>query len=247
MTKFICNSGGRALPVIVLLFLMVSTLAWADSNSKNKQFTSDFALDGCAFSNTGGNAYFSLDPGTEIFLEGEEDGEEVRVEIYVTSDTKEITAPGVGTVVTRVIEEWEYVDDELVEVSYNWFARCEETNDIYYFGEEVYIYEYPDEGPPIITHEGAWRAGVDGALPGLVMPGTFLLGSRYYNELAPDIAMDRGENVAMGLTVMTPAGIFENCVKVRETTPLEPSAKDIKIYAPGDGLIVDEALRRVPE
>ena len=36
----------------------------------------------------------------------------------------------------------------------------------------------------IVSHEGAWRAGVDGAQPGLIMPGTFLLGSRYFQEIA---------------------------------------------------------------
>ena len=35
-------------------------------------------------------------------------------------------------------------------------------------------------------------------------------------------------------------------VKVEETTPLEPSSKDIKVYAPGDGIIIDESIERVP-
>ena len=44
-------------------------------------------------------------------------------------------------------------------------------------------------------------AGIDGAKPGIVMPGSFLLGSRYYQEIAPDVAMDRAENIGVGLTV----------------------------------------------
>ncbi len=77
------------------------------------------------------------------------------------------------------------------------------------------------------------------------MPGTFLLGSRYYQEVAPELALDRAENIEMGLTVETPAGTFNNSVKTLETTPLEASSKDIKIYAPGAGLIVDSVTERV--
>ncbi len=82
-------------------------------------------------------------------------------------------------------------------------------------------------------------------MPGLIMPGTFLLGSRYFQEVAPEIALDRAEHVDMGLTVETPAGTFNNSVMLLETTPLDPSAKDIKVYAPGAGLIVDGTIERV--
>jgi hypothetical protein len=74
------------------------------------------------------------------------------------------------------------------------------------------------------------------------MPGTFLLGSRYFQEMAPGVAMDRAEHVKVGLTVDVPAGPFTNAVQVLETNALERSARDIKIYAPGVGIIVDETL-----
>ena len=35
---------------------------------------------------------------------------------------------------------------------------------------------------------------------------------------------------------------FDRCVRVEETTPLEPGDKGEKIYAPGIGLIKDGAL-----
>ena len=40
----------------------------------------------------------------------------------------------------------------------------------------------------------------------------------------------------------TPAGEFRNCLKTRETTPLEPDANDYKIYARGVGMISDGGL-----
>ena len=156
-------------------------------------------------------------------------------------DIEPIHLDDLGTVRTRVVEEREWADGELVEVSRNFFAICCRTLAVYYFGEDVDIYE----GGQIVGHEGAWRAGEDAAMPGLMMPGTFLLGSRYYQEFAPDVAMDRGENVAMGLTIETPAGVFEDCVEVLETTALDPEEEGTKIYCPGVGLAIDEELELV--
>jgi len=78
------------------------------------------------------------------------------------------------------------------------------------------------------------------------MPGpAFLLGSRYMQELAPGVAMDRAEHVALDLDVYVPAGAFEDCVRVRETTPLEPGSASIKVYCPGVGLVRDGALELI--
>jgi hypothetical protein len=49
----------------------------------------------------------------------------------------------------------------------------------------------------------------------------------------------------MGLTVRTPAGTFEDCVEVLETSPLEPGATSVKRYCPEIGLVVDNAARLV--
>jgi len=126
-------------------------------------------------------------------------------------------------------------------VSRNFFALCTKTHDVFYFGEDADIFN-PDG---TISHEGSWRAGVGGAVPGVIMPGTFLLGSRYVQEQAPGVAMDRSEHVAMGLEVNTTAGKFEKCVQVRETTPLEPGAQGVKTYCPGVGLVSDGVLQLV--
>lgn len=94
----------------------------------------------------------------------------------------------------------------------------------------------------IVDHSGSWLAGVNGARPGLVMPGIVLLGSRYFQEVAPDVAMDQAEFVAMDQVVITPAGTFSKCVKSAETTPLEPKALEFKLYAPDIGLVQDDTL-----
>ena len=55
----------------------------------------------------------------------------------------------------------------------------------------------------------------------------------------------RAENVEMGLSVTTKAGTFDGCVRVRETTPLDPGAESEKVYCPGVGLVVDDELELV--
>ena len=74
------------------------------------------------------------------------------------------------------------------------------------------------------------------------MPGVYLLGSRYYQEIAPGIAMDRAEIISISETYKTPAGNFTNCLKTEETSGLKPKEKEYKHYAPGIGLIQDENL-----
>ena len=245
-----CRFGLRTLvSVSFCVATMVVTCTWlglshgiAMAQDEEPQFTLEFDLEGCeGFEAKGANRYFILNPGYQLVLEGEEEGDAVRLVITVLHQTEKIVLPDIGMVKTRVVEEQHSVNGKLVEVSRNFFAICDETNDVYYFGEEVDI--FLSDGT--ISHDGSWRAGVAGAMPGIIMPGTFLLGSRYFQERAPGVAMDRAEHVEMGLEVETEAGTFEKCVRVVETTPLEPGAESEKIYCPGVGLVGDNAVELV--
>jgi hypothetical protein len=224
--------GVTALAVLTLIILGCITLkgatAWAAAAKKN-QFTTDFRIEDCTFSDTGRNDYFSLNPGDKLTLT---DGKET-LEITVLNDTHDVTFDN-RTVTTRVVEELETKNGAVGERSRNFFARCEQTNDIFYFGETV--------EPASIG--GAWEAGVDGAVPGIIMPARFLLGSRYFQEQAPGVALDRAEHTKMGLTIDDPKNQnqpFEDCVEVVETTKLE-RGKSIKRYCPGVGLVFDAGL-----
>jgi hypothetical protein len=240
------SSGARSSRFIFLVVLgalvaLGATVLRAERSgeeSRQRPFTSDFRLEDCSFSsNSGANPFFSLEPGRRLTLKGEENKAEIELQIIVLRETEDVRLPGVGVIRTRVVEEREWVDDELAEVSRNFFAICEQTSNVFYFGEDVDIFE----GGVVVSHEGAWRAGVNGATPGIIMPGSFLLGSRYFQEVAPGVALDRGENLAMGLEVDVPAGTFRDCVSVLETSALS-TGKGIKTYAPGVGLITDESL-----
>ena len=165
----------------------------------------------------------------------EEDDDE-KVVKTVTDETKVVDG-----IECRVVEERETKNGKLVEFSRNYFAISKRTGCVYYFGEDVDDYK----NDKIVGHHGTWLAGKDGAQFGLIMPGVPLIYGRFYQEVAPNVAEDRAEIIALGVSIKTPAGQFRNCVKMEETTPLEPNVKEYKVYAPGVGCVQDGDLKLV--
>jgi len=198
----------------------------------DRTWTTAFVLDPGELVTTGRNPYFILEPGYVLALE---DGK-TRLLITVLGETLRI-----DNVETRVVEERETVNGELVEISRNFFALSTRTNAVFYFGEDVDMFK----NGKVVSHEGAWRAGENGARFGLAIPGLPLLAAKYYQEIAPGVAMDRAEIVGLDETVKTPAGEFSGVLKVAETTPLEPGVRELKYYARGVGLVMDGTLRLV--
>ncbi len=141
----------------------------------------------------------------------------------------------VDGVETRVVEEREEKDGKLTEVSQNYFAIDKTTSAVYYFGEDVDDYK---DGK-VVSHEGAWLSGVNGARFGMMMPGKPKVGDKFQQETAPKVAMDRCEIAAMGKQIKTPAGTFKNCLCAKEGSSLENGTSD-KVYAPGVGLVKDD-------
>jgi hypothetical protein len=116
---------------------------------------------------TGRNDYFVLEPGFQLVLEGGG----TRVQITVLEETKTVDG-----VLTR----------SLHEVAKNYFAICEQTKDVYYFGEDVNYYK---DGK-VVKNDGSWLAGRNGAKAGLIMPGAPKVNMKYYQEIAPGVAME---------------------------------------------------------
>ncbi|MEP7248021.1 MAG: hypothetical protein ABI885_30645 [Gammaproteobacteria bacterium] len=199
------------------------------SKVKDEDFQRDFGIEKRTFLTTGRNPYFVLEPGYQLVLA---DGDD-KLTITVLNETHQV-----GNVLTRVVEERELEDGRLKEVSRNFFAICKETNDVFYFGEEVDVYK---DGK-IRDHPGVWSAGVNGARAGLVVPGSPRVGAKYYQEIAPGVAMDRAEIVDLGSTLETPAGVFKKCLRTHESTGLDKQESEFKVYAEGIGLIKDEDL-----
>lgn len=195
------------------------------------------AFDPAAFADPQPNRWFPLTPGPTRIYEGRsEDGE---------IDRSAVTVQGPGPVILGVPtvavldEEWE--DDLLVERTLDYFA-ADSDGSVWYFGEDVTNYRYDDEGNLLGTdEESAWRAGVNGASPGIIMPAEPQPGMAYFEEHAPaDEAMDFGRIEAVGLTLDGPAGPFAEVVKVFDGSTIEPDAREWKFYAPGIGSVREE-------
>ncbi len=175
---------------------------------------------------TGGNPWLTMRPGRVLRLRNGSES----LTITILNDTATVDGVTVG-----ILEERETKGGKLAEVSRNFFATDKETGNVYYFGEDVDNYR----NGVVVDHESAWRAGENGARFGLMIPGKPRVGDRFYQEIAPKVAMDRVEVVSTDETVRTPAGTFEHCVHLKETTPLERQVSH-KWYAPGVGIIRDD-------
>jgi len=221
---------------LMVAALAIMSTATKKTDRREKSWTESYRINSGELISIGEHPCFILKPNYQLVLEGKEGKKLVHLEITVLPETKMVDG-----VETRVVEERESADGKLVEISRNYYAISKRTNSVYYFGEDVDIYE----NGKIVGHEGAWRSGEDEAKFGLMMPGIVLFGSRYYQEIAPDVAMDRAEIVDLDASVDTPAGKFQHCLKIEETTPLEPGVREYKWYTPGIGLVQDGKLRLV--
>ncbi len=189
------------------------------------------APSGGEFTLTSTNPFFPMNVGSKWILEG---GDE-RAEITVLDEIE--TVAGVAT---RVIEEREFEDEELVEVSRNFFAQASDGT-VCYFGEDVDIYEDGE----IVRSEGEWRADAPGSRPGIIMPAAPRPGMKFQMEVAPGEAEDTGEIVGAGESVRVPAGTFTETIRLREFNPVADEDECCKVYAAGVGIIIDEDLELV--
>lgn len=216
-----------------LILMSAFVCASAAAAGTKQAFTDTFVVEKADLTSIGTNRFFILAPGFQLVLEGKDGGKSAVLTITVLNETKLVDG-----VETRVVEERESIGGQLKEVSRNYFAISSRTGDVFYFGEDVDMHK---DGK-VVSHEGAWLSGVNGARFGLQMPGMPLLGARYYQEIAPKVAMDRAEVTSLSDKLETPAGKFENCLNIEETSAIE-SGRETKVYAPDIGLIFDGGLK----
>jgi hypothetical protein len=184
------------------------------------------------------NAFFPLMPGTRYTYsaEVEEDGEteSIKIEEFVTNDTRIVAG-----VEARVVRVREWVDDLLVEDTFDWYAQ-DTLGNVWYLGEDSTEFEYDDDDNPIgMSKAGSWEAGVNGAQPGYIMEANPQVGDEYYQEFAPaDNAIDQAEIAAINEMVSIDLGDFDDVTRILESTALEPGVFEYKLYARGIGLVL---------
>jgi hypothetical protein len=233
--------------LVVGLTLLLHSDVVAQPSPTEFSSASDFLLEECTLKSKGKNAYyFPLKPGYKVVMEEEEEGVPLVKVIEVLHKTEKFHLPGLRKFKARVVEETDFEDGEEVNVTRFLIAICKETSAVFVFGEESLDID-PETGE--VRTDFVYRVGdpdINGVVgPGLVMPGTVLLGSKYIFEGAEHVdAFGGAENVETGMTVTVPAGTFHPCVRVRETALNEEDVVD-KVWCAGVGLVLDGASELV--
>ena len=163
------------------------------------------------------NPFLPLTKGSKWVYEGPSDGGVERVEVTVTGDTKVIL--GITATVVRDVVR---VDGEVVEDTLDWFAQDKDGN-VWYLGEAV----KDIENGKVVSTEGSFEAGVDGAKAGLVMPADPTEGFAYRQEFKPGEAEDLAEIVQ----------VTDDRLTIKEWNPLEPDVVEEKVYERGVGQV----------
>jgi len=176
------------------------------------------------------NAYLPLVPGTTYIYEGETDEGTETIEVTVSHLTRKVQGVRSAIVVDRA-----YLDGELVEETFDWYAQDDEGN-VWYMGEDSAEY---DSGV-LVSTDGSWEAGIDGAQAGYIMLADPQVGDEYQQEYYEGEAEDMAEVLALDAPVTLSDASTYTSLKVYEWTPLDPTAMENKYYAPGVGLVLEE-------
>jgi hypothetical protein len=173
------------------------------------------------------NPYLPMPPGTTFIYEGEKDGIPAQDVTAITHDTKKIMG-----VTCTVVWDRAFEDGELVEQTLDWYAQ-DRLGNVWYFGEDAKELQ----NGQVVSTEGSWEAGVNGALPGIVMLAHPQVRQQYRQEYAPGVAEDMAMVVSLREAASVPYGSFRNVLLTKEWTPLSPGVVEHKYYASGVGLV----------
>lgn len=185
------------------------------------------------------NRYFPLTPGTRAIYEGKNaDGNE-RIVKEVTRGTR--TVMGIHTV---VLHDYVTLDGTLIEDTYDWFAQ-DKAGNVWYFGEATKALD--DKTGQLTDTKGAWEAGVDGALPGIIMKAAPTVGDSYRQEYYKGSAEDQADVVKTGESITTTAGTFTDTVRTKDYTALDTTVVEEKLFAAGVGFVYVEHVKGPPE
>lgn len=183
-------------------------------------------LDPADFVSTIDNPFWPMAIGNAwVYRETDAEGTEQTVEVTVTDDTKEIEGI-TATVVHDVVTE----DGELVEDTLDWYAQ-DAAGNVWYLGEDTKEYE----GGEVVSTEGSWTAGFDGALAGILLPADPEVGMTYRQEYYAGEAEDAAEILSLDEHVEVPFGTYDDVLMTKDFTPLDPDVVEHKFYARGVG------------
>jgi hypothetical protein len=189
-------------------------------------------LDPAAFTTRIDNPYLPLRPGSRwVYRETDASGAPERVTVTVTRRTKRIA----NGVTARVVRDVATRQGRTIEATDDWYAQ-DAAGNVWYLGEDTAEYR----AGRVVSREGSFEAGVDGAQPGIAMPADPRPGVSYRQEYHAGDAEDRAAIVTVGEErVGVPFGQFdERVLMTRDLVPTEPAVQELKFYVPAVGLVM---------
>jgi len=187
------------------------------------------------FATTIDNPYFPLRPGTAFHYKGvAEDGRTPQADdMVVTDQTKNIMG-----VTATVVRDTVSSHGKPIERTFDWYAQDKHGN-VWYMGEDT---RELDHGR-FVRQSDSWEAGVKGAKPGIIMPGTPRPGDAYRQEFSPHYAEDQARVLGVGGPVAVPSGSYKDTLLTVETSPrLDPGVAERKYYVRGVGDIKEQTV-----
>jgi predicted small lipoprotein YifL len=180
------------------------------------------------------NRWWPMTPGSRwVYRETDGEGSIQRVQVTVTDQTKTITG-----IQARVVHDVVTEDGQLVENTYDWYAQDDQGN-IWYLGEDTKEYE----NGKVVSTEGSWEAGVDGAQPGILLPADPKRDLAYRQEYYKGQAEDAARVLRLDMRARVAGGTFDQLLTTQDSTPLEPNLLEHKFYAPGVGPVLAITLK----
>jgi hypothetical protein len=180
------------------------------------------------------NPLFPLKPGSRWHYRGVEGHAPFTDNMHVTHRAKTILGVRVTVVRDVVLEH-----GKPREVTSDWYAQDRHGN-VWYFGENT---KELDPHGHVTSREGSWRAGRDGARPGVLFPGHPLPGQTARQEYYKGHAEDHFQTLDLDARVSTPYVSTRHAIKTKEWSPLEPNVVDHKYYVPGVGDVKEVAVK----
>jgi hypothetical protein len=180
------------------------------------------------------NPLFPLEAGSRWRYRGRDADGPFGDHMHVTHKTKTILG-----VRTTVVHDVVLRHGKQREVTNDWYAQDKRGN-VWYFGERTK--ELSPKGN-VITREGSWKSGRDGARPGVLMPGHPKVGQKARQEYYKGHAEDRFKILDTSARVKTPAVSSRHALRTREWTPLEQGIIDNKYYVRGYGDVKEKTVK----
>ena len=214
---------------ILILFAAISALAPAGCTSMDSAQSAEAKPPKFSHPREITNPYLPLVSLKQDVLENKSS----RVERTAKPDVHKTFQFGGQTIEALAVEDREFdAAGRLVEATLDYFAQ-DDAGNVCYLGEDVDEYK----NGQITGHSGAWLLGKDTQKPGVIMPANPGVGAKFNAEDVPHITREADEVVSVSETVTVPAGMFQNCVKIKEAA--SDGDTEYKLYAPGIGCVAE--------